>query len=144
MKNTIWVTLFFTLSFCSCSKPDTITPEEAVQAIRRFDEGWKNKKAGIVDSILAEKYIYFTQSGGVFDRGNLVKTAGSDEYKLVLMERTLVSVQVSGNTAVVNTTWKGKGSYYGNAFDDLQRCSVTLVKHDGKVEILAEHCTLIK
>ena len=29
-------------------------------------------------------------------------------------------------------------------FNDKQRCSVTIVKHKGKVRILAEHCTPIK
>ena len=128
----------------SCSQNENITLEEVNQVIQRFDEGWKNKNAMIVDSVLAEKYVYYTQSGGVFDRANVVQTAGSAQYKLTEMKREQVSVSISGNTAVVNTTWRGKGSYFDQPFDDLQRCSVTIVKHKGKVRILSEHCTLLR
>lgn len=128
----------------SCTKPETITAEEASEVIRRFDTGWKTKNVATVDSVLSRQYTYFTQSGGTFDRANIVQTAGSPDYQLQEMERKQISISISGNTAVVNTTWRGKGSYFGNPFDDTQRCSVTLVKEKGKIRILAEHCTPIK
>ena len=71
-------------------------------------------------------------------------TAGSDVYTLQNMERENFVVQLDGNAAVVNTIWKGEGYYHGEQFNDMQRCSVTIVKHKGKVKILAEHCTPIK
>jgi len=128
----------------SCTQTETITAEEVSEVVRRFDEGWRNKNARVVDSVLSEQYMYFTQSGGTFNRANIVQTAGSAEYVLREMERKQISVSISGNTAVVNTTWRGKGSYYGNPFDDTQRCSITIIKKMGKVQILSEHCTLVK
>jgi hypothetical protein len=136
--------LFLTVSILSCNKKDIITAEEAEFVIRSFDVAWKNKNAKGVDSVLAARYLYFTQSGGVFDRANLIQTAGSPEYKLDFEEREVISVAIQGNTAVVNTTWKGRGTYYGKLFDDYQRCSVTLVKESGKVRVLSEHCTPIE
>lgn len=130
--------------FLSCNQKEMITSEEAAAAIRQFDLDWKNKNADGVDSIVAAHYIYFTQSGGVFDRASLVKTAGAKEYQLNSVTREQVSIVIEGNTAVVNTTWKGKGTYYGKPFDDYQRCSVTLIKVGGKTLILSEHCTPIK
>lgn len=128
----------------SCAKPETITATEVSEVLRRFDEGWRNKNAIAVDSVLSDDYTYFTQSGGTFDRANVVATARSPEYRLEEMERKQISVSISGNVAVVNTTWRGKGSYYGQPFDDLQRCSVTIIKNKGKIQILSEHCTPLK
>ena len=140
--------LIFCLSLAvmilSCNRKEFITAEEAAAAIHQFDEDWKNKNAEGVDSIVAAHYLYFTQSGGVFDRNSLVKTAGSNDYLLESVLREQVSIIIEGNTAVVNTTWKGRGTYLGKPFDDRQRCSVTLIKDGGKVLILSEHCTPIR
>lgn len=135
--------LVIAVIFFSCAKTEKITSEEVAAAIRRFDHAWRIKSATGVDSVLAGQYTYFTQSGGVFGRANVVNTAGSPEYVLDETERELISVVLHGNTAVVNSTWKGKGSYYGKPFDDYQRCSITLIKEGGEVKILSEHCTPI-
>ena len=137
---------FIILVSCSSKKPveQPLTEKEVFAVISKFDEGWLNKDKVLVDSVLSEHYLYFTQSGYTFNRQNLVETAGSDVYSLQTMNRESVTVQLEGNTAVVNTIWKAKGSYQGEQFNDRQRCSVTIVKHDGKVKILAEHCTPIK
>src|SRR4030095_16335594 len=107
MKKIIGIALLLFTGF-SCTENQKITIEEVNQVIHRFDEGWKNKKAIVVDSLLSSQYSYFTQSGGTFDRANVVQTAGSPDYQLDLMDRQVVSVNISGNTAVVNTTWRGK------------------------------------
>jgi hypothetical protein len=138
-----FISLISLLSACREDDP-VLTNDEVIAVIMTFDEGWQTKNARIVDSVLSEKYVYYTQSGNVFDRGSLVGTAGSDIYTLQTMERENLTVEIEGNTAVVNTVWKGKGIYHGEAFNDRQRCSITIVKHDGKVRILAEHCTPIK
>lgn len=132
------------LDSCTTYQEEILTEQEVATIMGKFDKGWKEKNARLVDSVLSEKYLYFTQSGRTFTRQALVETAGSDEYALQNMERENVTLQIEGNTAVVNTIWKGKGYYHGEAFNDKQRCSVTIVKHAGEVKILAEHCTPIK
>lgn len=131
------------LQACSSNKRG-ITEEEVKLAIDRFDMGWKYKNPTLVDSVLSASYMYFTQSGGTFSRENVVQTAGSPEYKLDSMVRKQFEIKIEGNTAVVNTIWAAKGTYYGKRFKDKQRCSITLIKHDNKVEILSEHCTPIR
>jgi hypothetical protein len=121
-----------------------LTEAEVLAVIARFDKGWETKDSSLVDSVLSQHYVYFTQSGHTFDRQSLVATAASDVYTLQSMEREALTMQLEGNTAVVNTVWKGKGHYHGQAFDDRQRCSITIVKHEGRVRILSEHCTPIK
>lgn len=123
---------------------DMLTKEEVTIVMDQFDKGWKEKRASLVDSVLSLHYIYFTQSGNTFSRAGLLATADSDVYQLQDMSREQLSVQIDGNAAVVNTIWSGKGFYHGERFEDRQRCSVTIVKHQGKVKILSEHCTPIR
>ncbi|MFZ1527788.1 MAG: nuclear transport factor 2 family protein [Ferruginibacter sp.] len=129
----------------SCKKKETpLSEQEVMEVIKKFDEGWRHKNLREVDSVLAPAYIYFTQSGGVFGREGVVNTAGSKEYVLDTMYRAAVVVQLYGNTAIVSSRWYGKGIYRGVAFDEDQRCSITVVKSGSKVQILSEHCTPVK
>ena len=144
MGKATFILLFIAFALGCSKKEKQLTEQEVFAVINRFDEGWRNKNAELVDSVLSEKYLYFTQSGHIFTRSNIVTTAGSDIYELQTMERENLTMQIEGDAAVVNTIWKGKGYYHGEQFNDKQRCSITIVKHDGKVKILAEHCTPIK
>ena len=131
--------------FLACQKKTSpLTKEEVIAVIRKFDEGWRTKNLHIVDSVLAPSYIYFTQSGGIFSRKNLVQTAGSPEYTIESMNRLEFFVELYENTAVVSTRWQGKGIYMSVDFNEDQRCSLTIIKSNNKVEILSEHCTPIK
>jgi hypothetical protein len=144
MKKIYWAGVLITILYQSCKQQDVLTREEVITVIHRFDEGWKNKNPKSVDSVLSVSYIYFTQSGGTFDRKNVVQTAGSADYKLETMQREQFDIKIEGNTAIVNTVWKAKGSYFDAPFDDTQRCSITVIKINGQVKILSEHCTPVK
>lgn len=145
-KQTLTVfTLSWVLLFCACKQhPDQLTEKEVLDVIHSFDEGWEEKDLIRVDSVLARDYVYFTQSGGVFIRDSLVSTAGSPTYNLHTVSRSEFDIKIMGNVAVVSTRWKGKGMYRGRPFDEDQRCSITVVKKKGRVQILSEHCTPIK
>lgn len=144
MRILLLFVLLVLLNACNVKTPALLTEQEVHDVIKKFDEGWKTKDARAVDAVLSAKYLYFTQSGNTFDRASLVQTAASSVYQLQTMEREQFTMQIEGNTAVVNTVWKGKGSYHGENFDDNQRCSITVVKVNDEVKILAEHCTPIK
>ena len=139
----LFLVIVFTLYSCSGSE-NSLTKEEVIAVINQFDNGWKNKKMNTVDSALSPMYTYFTQSGGIFSRDSVVATAGESGYMLRDMSRSEMDITITGNTAIVSTRWKGKGSYRGTMFDEDQRCSIVVVKKDNKVEILSEHCTPIK
>jgi hypothetical protein len=144
MKKAVFFITVSVLLFGCLKKEKELTEQEVYAVLDKFDQGWEQKNADLVDSVLSEHYVYYTQSGQPFDRKNIIATAGSDVYQLQTMDREPLTLQIEGNTAVVNTIWKGKGFYHGEQFNDKQRCSVTIVKHKGKVRILAEHCTPIK
>ena len=135
--------LVISITLHSC-KQDTLSREEVTKVIDRFDRGWRNKDAQLVDSTLSPSYIYFTQSGGVVSRATVVQTAASPSYKLTTMARRQFDIVIEGNTAIVNTIWAAQGEYTGRAFNDSQRCSITVIKQDGQVSILSEHCAPIK
>lgn len=143
--NSIQRTLLFLLLIVlgSC-KRDEITDQEVMNAIKTFDYGWEHKQLKTVDSVLSPKYIYFTQSGGTFSRDSVVATAGENSYLLERVNRSEFVITTDGSTAVVSTRWRGKGVYRGTPFDEDQRCSVVLVKRNGRVEILSEHCTPVR
>lgn len=145
MKFLTGILFFMILGLVSCTKQQSpLTKEEVINVVRRFDEAWNNKNLKAVDSLLAPSYIYFTQSGGIFDRGNLVQTAGSPDYALDSFERMEFYVELYENTAVVSTRWQGKGMYKGVYFNEDQRCSLTIIKSNDQVKILSEHCTPIR
>lgn len=143
MKSFIAISLLC-IAFVSCTRKQTLTREEVINVIKRFDNGWRNKDMNAVDSTLAPSYVYFTQSGGTFSRDSVVQTAGSPSYTLERMDRAEFDVQLYENTAVVSTRWQGKGIYKGIPFNEDQRCSITIVKQNNKISILSEHCTPIK
>lgn len=132
------------LLLAACTNRETITREEVIEIIGRFDKGWKAKDSTLVDAVLAPSYIYFTQSGGTFSRPNVVYTAGSPDYILDTVQRKMVDIHLEGNTAVANTVWIARGSYFEKPFNDTQRCSITVIKQEGKLHILSEHCTPVK
>jgi len=144
MKKAVFFITVSVLLLGCLQKEKELTEQEVYAVLDKFDQGWEKKNSNLVDSVLSEHYVYYTQSGRPFDRKNIIATAGSDVYQLQTMDREHLTLQIEGNTAVVNTIWKGKGFYHGEQFNDKQRCSVTIVKHKGKVRILAEHCTPIK
>ena len=96
MRKLCFVSLIaITLTGLSCQQQETLTREEVIAAIQCFDEGWKNKNAKTVDSILSSSYIYFTQSGAIFDRKNVVHTAGSPDYKLSSVDRKQFDIKIA-------------------------------------------------
>ena len=140
--------VFFILSlfifFSSCKREQTITEQEVIATLKKFDDGWEQKNMKAVNDALSPKYIYFTQSGSTFSRDSVVATAGENTYSLNHVSRSEVEVSITGNTAIVSSRWKGEGAYRGVPFNEDQRCSITLVKQNDSVKILSEHCTPIR
>ena len=86
--------LLFTFSSCKINKQDQLTEKEVIAVMDKFDQGWKEKNAELVDSVLSPHYLYFTQSGKTFNRASLVATAGSSDYSLQTMERDNLTIQI--------------------------------------------------
>lgn len=144
LVQTITFVFIISIMLTSCMKQDILSEKEVVDTINRFDRPWETKNMKGVDSVLSPAYIYFTQSGNEFNRDSVVATAGQNNYLLSKMSRNEFHVTITGNTAVVSTRWKGAGSYNGEPFDEDQRCSIVVIKNEGRIAILSEHCTPVR
>lgn len=145
MLQTYFPVVIILIAIIFCTKTYAqLSKAEVVELILKFGYGWEDKLLPTVDSVLGNRYIYFTQSGGLFSCDSVVATAGEAGYTLNNMSRATVDIDLYGNTAVVNTRWKGKGRYRNIPFGEDQRCSIVIVKENNKIDIVLERYTPIK
>ena len=114
------------------------------RAVRSFDAAWAAKDTAAAGRWLAPAYRYFTSTGGVWSRAQLLELAASPAYRVEAAERSALEVWLTGSTAVVSSRWRGRGVYASGTFDDDQRCSLVLVLRGPDWLLVAEHCTQIQ
>jgi ketosteroid isomerase-like protein len=123
-------------------KPDKQTAN-VLQVLKKYDDAWNKKDAVTVGEILAADYVYFTSVGGVSNRPETLDFLASPKYILTFVERSEIKSFRSGETVVVSSRWKGKGTYSEGEINDDQRCGQVFVKDGKKWKLLSEHCTQI-
>jgi hypothetical protein len=121
---------------------DSLTEAEVKDFIREYDQMWASRDTGLMKQAMDDQYIYFTPTGSTRRRGDIIGWfTPADKYKVEKAERTEISIQLQGNTGIVFSRWVGNGIFGNEKFNDDQRCSLIIQKTDGKLELLAEHCT---
>lgn len=115
-----------------------------LRAVAGYDAAWAAKDTAAVGRWLAPGYRYFTSTGGVWSRGQVLALLAAPDYRLERVARSALEAQLRGTTAVVGSRWQGSGTYPGGRFDDDQRCSLVLVKDGTTWRLVAEHCTQIR
>ena len=131
------------LIFCFASFVNAQDNKDVLAALTKYDNVWnKNNQKG-VDAVLHPSYLYFSSTGGTTDRKRTLEFLISPKYILTFVERTEISTFGSDNTVIVNSRWKGKGTYNDEAINDDQRCSLVFTKARKKWLLLSEHCTQI-
>ena len=121
-----------------------ITEAEVKDFIRQYDAMWASRDTGLMKQAMDNQYIYFTSTGSTIGRADIIsRFSPADKYKVEKAERSEVSVQLNGNTAIVSSRWIGNGSFGNERFNDDQRCGLVIQKSDGKLKLLTEHCTQI-
>jgi len=137
--------------FFSCNviqKKDTdevpITEAEVKDFIRQYDAMWASRDTGLMIQAMDDQYIYFASTGSTIGRADIISWfTPADKYKVEKAERSEISVQLNGNTAIVSSRWIGNGRFGNEEFNDDQRCGLVIQKSDGKLKLLTEHCTQI-
>ena len=123
---------------------DPLTEVEVKDFIREYDQMWASRDTGLMKQAMDDQYIYFTSTGSTRGRGDIISWfTPADKYKVEKAERSEISIQLKGNTGIVSSRWVGNGSFGSEKFNDDQRCSLIIQKTDGKLKLLAEHCTQI-
>jgi ketosteroid isomerase-like protein len=126
----------------SAQKQDKQT-ESVLQLLKKYDDAWNKKNAPAVGEILAPDYVYFTSTGGLSNRRDTLDFLVSPKYVLTFVERSEVKAFRSGDTVVVSSRWRGKGTYSEGEINDDQRCGQVFVRTGKKWQIISEHCTQI-
>ena len=139
-----------TILFLSCNtsqkdKDDVpLTEVEVKDFIRQYDAMWASRDTGLMKQAMDDQYIYFTSTGSTIGRADIISWfIPADKYKVEKAERSEISVQLNGNTAIVSSRWIGNGSFGNEKFNDDQRCGLVIQKSDGKLKLVTEHCTQI-
>ena len=151
MKNLVWAWL--TLAFlggCNAEhkrpvEKDLLTEDEIKDFITGYDKTWERRDTARMKEIMDEKYIYFSSTGSTTDRSAIISWfTPVDKYKVdTAIRAEIVVVQIKGNTAIVSSRWIGSGTFDKEKFKDDQRCGLVIQKQDGKLKLIAEHCTQI-
>lgn len=145
MRLIIAILLLFTGCTLHESKNNDLTEKEVNDFIARYDEAWGQRDTTLMKEIMDERYTYFTSRGGTTTRDRIISWfTPADKYKVDTAARSEISITyLQGNTAIISTRWAGSGTFGNERFSDDQRCGLVLEKKDGKVRIVAEHCTQI-
>lgn len=130
--------LLMLLSACASSRAPVLAAVEA------YDRSIEEKATEELHRLMAENFVYFTSSGQVRSRDRFIGFLTSPEYRPEFRERSELQVYVSGETAVVASRWRGRGTYAGTPFDDDQRCSLVFTRLGGGWRVAVEHCTPIR
>lgn len=130
--------LFLLLLFAGCASTRVASPD-AIDIVNQYDAAWLREDVAGVDAVLAPHFVYFSSTGQVTDRAGTLKLLSSESYTMTFGKRDDMVSYASGMTVVVASRWRGRGSYDGKPYDDLQRCSVIVDMATRK--IASEHCT---
>jgi hypothetical protein len=117
--------------------------DNPLDLLKAYDIAWNKKDVRFVSELLAPNYVYFTSDGKTSSRNETLDFLRSPEYKLTFAERSEIKTYKTGNTIVISSRWKGRGTYGGEAINDDQRCGIALAKVEKKWKIVSEHCTQI-
>jgi ketosteroid isomerase-like protein len=147
MKTKLIFALLVAVILCSSAKTfaqkqDKQT-ESVLQTLKRYDDAWNKKDAKTVGEILAGEYVYFTSTGGLSNRQETLDFLVSPKYVLTFVERSEIKAFRRGETVVVSSRWKGKGSWAEGEINDDQRCGQVFVRTGKNWKMLSEHCVQI-
>lgn len=92
---------------------------------------------------MAPEYTYFSSRGDVHLRPAFLAFLAHPHYTLLASTRSEITPRFAGPTAIVETRWKGHGTWQEGAFEDDQRCSMVWVRDGAAWKVLSEHCTQI-
>jgi ketosteroid isomerase-like protein len=144
MKVKIIFALFlFLLFFVSPAAAQSKQIDEVLRTVRQYDDAWNKKDVAAVSRILSADYVYFDSKGGNQTLQQTLDFLKSPKYNLVFAERSEIRTFRTGETVIVSSRWKGKGTYDAEEIDDDQRCGQIFVKNGKAWKLAAEHCVQI-
>lgn len=126
------------------SSGPTLSERDVTSFIDAYDRASLQKDTIALERMMGDRYVYFSSKGATLDKRHILGWySPAHTYVTDSGARSEVHVAITGSVAVVGTHWRGSGSFDGQKFTDDQRCSLTIAKEQGVLQLLAEHCTQI-
>jgi ketosteroid isomerase-like protein len=130
---------FACFTFTAAAQTDPVR-----ETLNKYDRAWNAKETKAIADMLDENYVYFSSVGTLTDKKSTLEFLAKPDYKLTFVDRSEIRVHISdGNTAIVSSRWKGKGSWSGGEINDDQRCGQVFVKRGKAWKLVSEHCVQI-
>lgn len=143
MKKIALLLIYSVMISCSADRTETLTEPEVVAFLNRYDSAWNSKNVIQVAKRLGDKYLYFDSKGGLTTLDKTLQFLADTSYVIHSANRSEIEVRVDGNIAIVTSHWIGELSWKGEPIHDNQRCGLTIIKKNGELKIVAEHCVAI-
>lgn len=118
-------------------------PRQLRTLVEEYDRAIGLKDRERLEALMSEEFTYFTSAGGIRTRPEFLDFLTSEAYQPQFRERSEIIIRSTGNTAVIGSRWRGRGTYAGTVFDDDQRCSLIFGQVNGEWRLASEHCTPI-
>lgn len=146
MRTTIFTFIIFCVALAAVDSDGQTkaNTDEVLAAVKAYDAAWNSKNVKAAGALMDENYVYFNSEGGSpTGKSQTLAFLGQPDYTLTSVDRSELQVFKSGDTAIVSSRWKGKGSWSGGTINDDQRCSLVFGKQNNSWVLLSEHCTQI-
>jgi hypothetical protein len=111
--------------------------------VAAYDSIWARKDTAAARRLMSPAYQYFTSTGAVERRDEVLAFLARPDYRLDYVRRSEVAVTLDGPVAVVSSRWIGKGNWAEGTIDDDQRCGLVFVRAPDGWRLLSEHCVQI-
>jgi ketosteroid isomerase-like protein len=149
MRTLLFLVLLFALPFAASSEsrpaPPPIGEEEG--KILALEKAWnqaeQSKDAHALDQILDATLVYVDYDGSLMNKSEFLASVQAPSLHTEQIINEGMSAQVYGNAAVVNGTYRDKGTENGKPYFRRGRFTDTWIKRNGAWTCVASQSTLI-
>ncbi len=129
----------------------TKTEKEVLQAIKKFNQAFRQADAALLEAMLTDQYIHSNSGSKVIDKKSWLnyikkrrKQLDSQTLKVASYQMSEVVMKVYGNTVVVNVLITATGTRHQQAFQSKIRCTQVWVNQQGTWKRAAFHDSKLK
>ena len=138
--------LFLTLAITAAAQDKAKTPESDKSMIIALENAWNQAElhhdAGAADAILAETFISVDHHGHLETKAQYIADLKDTSFNPEQISNTDTSVYIYGNTAIVTSAYRTKGTDKGKPFVHHGRFTDTWINLNGNWKCVANQETL--
>jgi ketosteroid isomerase-like protein len=116
--------------------------------LRALESAWnhaeQSKDAAALNQLLADTFVYVDYDGTLMNKKQFLSSTANDEVQNEQINNEGMTIQVYGDAAVVNGSYRDKGLEKGKPFSRHGRFTDTWIYRNGTWQCVASQSTLIK